>query len=161
MICQSILSKDFEANGRKKNDFLICFVSPKCKPCIAARLLVRFHGDSLFTTVESGYLHSQLAKLFYAIKQNMRLSKISIKNKQIWDLQLLCNKTYYAIIRYAINWICLYFLPLLLCLLAYSRLGVATADICIFMAWHLFYGWMPFLPPTLYSEGKLGHLSST
>ena len=52
-------------------------------------------------------------------------------------------------------------IKLLLCLLAYSRLGVATVDICIFMTWQLFYGRMPFLPPTLYSEGKLGHLSST
>ena len=49
----------------------------------------------------------------------------------------------------------------LLCLSAYSRFKVATADICIFITWHLFYGRMPFLPPTLYSEGKLGHLSST
>ena len=38
----------------------------------------------------------------------MRLSEISI-NKQIGlDLQLLCNKTYYAIILYVINRICLY-----------------------------------------------------
>ena len=37
----------------------------------------------------------------------------------------------------------------LLFLSAYFRFGVATADICIFMTWHLFYGWMPFLPPTL------------
>ena len=50
---------------------------------------------------------------------------------------------------------------LLLCLSAYSQLGVATAEICIFITWHLFYGRMSFLPPTLYSEGKLGHLSST
>ena len=46
-------------------------------------------------------------------------------------------------------------------LLANSRLGVATADICIFMTWHLFYGRMPFLPPTHSSEAKLGHLYST
>ena len=52
-------------------------------------------------------------------------------------------------------------LLLLLFLSAYSRLGVATADICIFMTWHLFCGRMPFLPPTHSSEGKLGHLSST
>ena len=50
---------------------------------------------------------------------------------------------------------------LLLSLSAYSRLGVATADIFIFITWHLFYGRMPFLPPTLYSKRKLGHLSST
>ena len=31
----------------------------------------------------------------------------------------------------------------------FSRLGAATADnFCIFVAWHLFYGWMLFLPPT-------------
>ena len=42
---------------------------------------------------------------------------------------------------------------LLLFLSAYSRLGVATADICIFMTWHLFYDRMLFLPPTLSSEG--------
>ena len=50
---------------------------------------------------------------------------------------------------------------LLLFLSAYFRLGVVTADICIFMTWHLFYGRKPFPPPTLSSEGKLGHLSST
>ena len=42
----------------------------------------------------------------------------------------------------------------LLFLSAYSQLGVATAHICIFMTWHLFYGRMPFLPPTLSSEGN-------
>ena len=35
-----------------------------------------------------------------------------------------------------------------------SRLGVATADICICITWNLFYGRIPFLPPTLFSEGK-------
>ena len=49
----------------------------------------------------------------------------------------------------------------LLFLSAYSQLGVATANICIFMTWHLFYGWLSFLPPTHSSEGKLGHLPST
>ena len=49
----------------------------------------------------------------------------------------------------------------LFCLSAYSRLGVTTADICIFITWHLFYGRMPFLPPTLSLEGKLSHLFST
>ena len=38
---------------------------------------------------------------------------------------------------------------LVLCLLASSRLGIATADICTFITWHLFCG-LPFLPPTLY-----------
>ena len=49
----------------------------------------------------------------------------------------------------------------LLFLSAYSRLGFATANIFIFMTLHLFYGRMPFLPPTLSSEGKLGHLPFT
>ena len=45
----------------------------------------------------------------------------------------------------------------------YSRLRVATAEnfwfaFCI--VWHLFYGRMPFLPPTLFLKGKLGHLLS-
>ena len=33
---------------------------------------------------------------------------------------------------------------LLLCLSAYFRLGVATAHVCIFTTWHLFYGRMLF-----------------
>ena len=45
---------------------------------------------------------------------------------------------------------------LFLCLSAYSRLGVATADVCIFITWRLFYCRMLFLPPTLYLEEKLG-----
>ena len=49
----------------------------------------------------------------------------------------------------------------LLFLSAYSRLDVPTADISIFITRHLLYGRMLCLPPTLSTEGKLSHLSST
>ena len=62
------------------SSYQVLFKSPSIG--LVKKHFLTTNEEKMEYAVESGYLHSQLAKLLYAIKRIMRLSKIST-NKQI------------------------------------------------------------------------------